>query len=62
MALGAKVHFYKDGFIHSKVVLVDGETASSAELFAESLRQFSGAQLVGQKTYGKGTILSLIHI
>ena len=38
------------------VVLVDGETASSAELFAESLCQFSGAQLVGQKTYGKGTI------
>lgn len=28
MALGAKVHFYEDGFIHSKVVLVDGEMAS----------------------------------
>ena len=43
------------------VVLVDGETASSAELFAESLRQFSGAQLVGQKTYGKGTIQAEPH-
>lgn len=43
------------------VVLVDGQTASSAELFAESLRQFSGAQLVGQKTYGKGTIQAEPH-
>ena len=43
------------------VVLVDGTTASSAELFAESLRQFSGAQLVGQKTYGKGTIQAEPH-
>ena len=43
------------------VILVDGQTASSAELFAESLRQFSGAQLVGQKTYGKGTIQAEPH-
>ena len=28
LALGAKVHFYEDGFIHSKVVLIDGEMAS----------------------------------
>lgn len=28
MALGAKVHLYQKGFIHSKVVLVDGEMAS----------------------------------
>lgn len=28
MELGAKVHLYQDGFIHSKVVLVDGEMAS----------------------------------
>ena len=43
------------------VVLVDGETASSAELFAASLREFNGAQLVGQKTYGKGTIQAEPH-
>ncbi|HJA26499.1 MAG TPA: PDZ domain-containing protein [Candidatus Fournierella merdigallinarum] len=43
------------------VVLVDGTTASSAELFAASLREFSGAQLVGQTTYGKGTIQAEPH-
>lgn len=36
------------------VVLVDGETASAAELFAADLRDFKAAELVGQTTYGKG--------
>lgn len=36
------------------VVLVDGETASAAELFAADLRDFKVAELVGQNTYGKG--------
>ena len=36
------------------VVLVDGETASAAELFAADLRDFKVAELVGQTTYGKG--------
>lgn len=38
------------------VVLVNKGTASSAELFAASLRQYNGAQLVGANTMGKGTI------
>lgn len=38
------------------VCLVNGNTASSAELFAASLRDMAGARLVGAKTYGKGTI------
>lgn len=38
------------------VVLVNSGTASTAELFAASLRQLSGAQLVGTTTAGKGTI------
>jgi len=38
------------------VVLVNSGTASTAELFAASLRQLSGAQLVGGTTAGKGTI------
>lgn len=37
-------------------VLVNKATASSAELFAASLRQYNGAQLVGVSTMGKGTI------
>ena len=38
------------------VVLVNGKTASAAELFAASLRDFGGAQLVGEKTFGKGVM------
>ena len=38
------------------VVLVNGRTASAAELFAASLRDFGGAQLVGEKTFGKGVM------
>ena len=38
------------------VVLVNKNTASAAELFAASLRDFGGALLVGEKTYGKGVM------
>lgn len=37
-------------------VLVNKNTASAAELFAASLRDFSGAVLIGEKTYGKGVM------
>ncbi|MBR5372858.1 MAG: PDZ domain-containing protein [Oscillospiraceae bacterium] len=36
------------------VVLVNGNTASAAELFACLLRDYAGAKLVGEKTFGKG--------
>lgn len=38
------------------VCLVNGNTASAAELFAASLRNMCGARLVGTTTMGKGTI------
>ena len=38
------------------VVIVNENTASAAELFAASLRDFGKAQLVGVKTYGKGVM------
>ena len=40
------------------VCVVNKHTASSAELFAASLRSLSGARLVGETTQGKGTIQS----
>ena len=40
------------------VCLVNGNTASAAELFAASLRTLSNAKLVGTTTQGKGTIQS----
>lgn len=40
------------------VCLVNGNTASAAELFASCLRTMNGARLVGTTTMGKGTIQS----
>ena len=37
-------------------VLVNGNTASAAELFACLLRDYSGAKLIGEKTFGKGIL------
>lgn len=59
---------YKDGHSETVVysdeselnipmtVIVDKDTASSAELFAASLHDFEKAQLIGEKTYGKGVM------
>lgn len=41
------------------VVLVDGETASAAELLAGALQDTGAALLVGTRTFGKGSIQSL---
>jgi carboxyl-terminal processing protease len=38
------------------VVLIDGETSSAAELVAGALKDHGRATLVGQMTFGKGTI------
>lgn len=40
------------------VCLVNGSTASGAELFANALRKMAGATIVGRTTAGKGVLLS----
>jgi carboxyl-terminal processing protease len=44
------------------VVLIDGETASSAEVLAGALKDNNRAKLVGQTTFGKGSIQCIIPL
>jgi C-terminal peptidase prc len=44
------------------VVLVDGDTASAAEVVAGALKENDRAILVGQQTYGKGSIQKLLTL
>ncbi len=44
------------------VVLINGNTASAAELFACALRDYAEAVLVGEKTFGKGIMQSTFDL
>ena len=43
------------------IVLVDGKTASAAEVLAAALQEQGRAKVVGTRTFGKGSIQNLIH-
>lgn len=43
------------------VVLVDGNSASASEIFAAALNQSAGDDIVGTKTFGKGTVQTVNH-
>lgn len=43
-------------------VLVDGDTASAAEVLAGALKENQRAVLIGQPTYGKGTIQNVLQL
>lgn len=44
------------------VVLVNGETASAAEILSAAIQERQGGQLVGTRTYGKGIVQQVIPL
>jgi len=44
------------------VILVNGSSASASEILAAALRQNGRATLVGRKTYGKGTVQTIMPL
>lgn len=44
------------------VILIDGATASSAEVMSAALKEQGRAQLVGTRSYGKGSVQKLIML
>ncbi len=43
-------------------VIVNGSTASAGELFAAALKDYEKATIIGEKTYGKGTMQSIFEL
>lgn len=44
------------------VILINGGSASASEILAGALRDVRGVKLVGEKSYGKGTVQEIKHL
>lgn len=56
------VHSDAEELMLPMAVLVNENSASAAELFSASLRDFEKAQLVGETTYGKGVMQTTVQL
>ena len=54
--------YYTFGSDYKIAILVDGGSASAAEILAGALQQQGVAKLIGSKTFGKGSVQELIPI
>ena len=63
---GKKTEFYSESntslLKHNIVVLVNENTASAAELFAGAVRDNKAGTVIGVRTYGKGSIQSMMGL
>jgi len=50
---------FQNGVLPKITILVDGATASAAEILAEALRHYDVADIVGTKTLGKGSVQAI---
>lgn len=59
-------HYYTSSeeciFTKPLVILVDGDTASAAEVLAAGLQEQSRAKIAGTRTFGKGTIQNVLQM
>ena len=46
----------------SVVLIVNSETASAAEIFASAFKQYNVGVVIGEKTYGKGTVQEFLDV
>lgn len=53
---------YRDKVMGKSAVLANGSTASAAELFTCALMDYGISEIVGTKTYGKGSMQSIIAL
>jgi carboxyl-terminal processing protease len=59
-----EVHVARDdiSFRQPVCLLVNGRTASAAEIFVAALRSYNEVYVVGDKTYGKGSVQRLVSL